>query len=375
MKKVLKFTALTLFVLMIGASLVVGLFVNLSPQMGGKASLLDIENYKKSHHFKEGVFVNQITTSMDMGFSDGMVTMWEFIRGVKNSRPNVEPPLNQVDSLFLEQKKQEDKLIWFGHSAFLLQLEGQNILLDPMLGDVPAPHPALGQNRYNKKLPIEIAQLPQIDAVVLSHDHYDHLDYGSIMKLKEKTKVYYVPLGVGKHLKAWGIKAIQIHEMDWWDELQLGDLTIALTPSRHFSGRGLNDRFSTLWGSFVIKSNKQAFYFSGDGGYGPHFKEIGDKFGPFDLALVECGQYNEKWADIHMLPEESAQAGIDLNAKFVMPIHWGAFTLSLHTWLDPVQRILKKAEELNLPIITPELGEVVHLAHDMALYKDRWWQE
>jgi len=221
-------------------------------------------------------------------------------------------------------------------------------------------------------LPIEIENLPQIDLVLLSHDHYDHLDHGSILKLIKKTKLFFVPLGVGAHLKAWGVSSNQIKELNWWDEQHLKGLQIIFTPSRHFSGRGITDRFSTLWGSWVIKSEKQRIYFSGDGGYGPHFKTIGQQHGPFDFAMIECGQYHKNWADIHMMPEESVQAGIDLNTKLAMPIHWGAFTLSLHSWIDPVERFLKEAKALKLPVITPQIGEIITVGneHDQ---NNHWW--
>jgi L-ascorbate metabolism protein UlaG (beta-lactamase superfamily) len=209
--------------------------------------------------------------------------------------------------------------------------------------------------------------------MVISHDHYDHLDYGSIQKLKGKTKLFYVPLGVGAHFREWGVKPEQIVEFNWWEEESVEGLKFVFTPARHFSGRGLTNRFSTLWGSWVIQSKNENVFFSGDSGYGVHFKKIGDKFGPFDFAMIECGQYDEKWADIHMTPEESAQAGVDLKTKVAMPIHWGAFSLALHTWTDPVERIIKTAEELNLPLITPAIGDVVHLDSTIQKTVNNWW--
>lgn len=373
MKKIFKMTLWIIVGAIAALCLTVFLFVKFSPEMGGTPSKQDIENYQKSKNYKEGLFQNLIETNMDMSFSSGMKTMWQFIKGVKNGRPESELPLNKVDSTFLEINKPDDKIIWFGHSTFLLQMEGRNILIDPMFGQVAAPHPALGQNRYNKELPIEVEKLPKIDMILLSHDHYDHLDYNSIMRLKDKTDLFIVPLGVGRHFREWGIDNIQIKELDWWDKKSIDNLEIVFTPSRHFSGRGLNDRFTTLWGSYVIKSGKQNIYFSGDGGYGPHFKEIGDKYGPFDFAMIECGQYDEKWADIHMMPEESAQAGVDLKAKVAMPIHWGAFTLALHSWVDPVERIRAKAQELSLPLITPKIGEVIRLDSTISNHQEVWW--
>jgi L-ascorbate metabolism protein UlaG (beta-lactamase superfamily) len=376
MKKVIKIFKMILvsIVVLIGVlALVVGLFLTFSPEMGGESSEEEVKKYKTIANFEEGKFFNEIETNMDMGFKSGIKTMVQFIQGVKNGKPDYSIPVQSVDSLLLEKTKAEPKVIWFGHSAFLLQLENKNILIDPMFGDVPAPHPTLGSKRYSDSLPIEIEQLPQIDVMVISHDHYDHLDYGSIQKLKGKTKLFYVPLGVGAHFREWGVKPEQIVEFNWWEEESVEGLKFVFTPARHFSGRGLTNRFSTLWGSWVIQSKNENVFFSGDSGYGVHFKKIGDKFGPFDFAMIECGQYDEKWADIHMTPEESAQAGVDLKTKVAMPIHWGAFSLALHTWTDPVERIIKTAEELNLPLITPAIGDVVHLDSTIQKTVNNWW--
>ena len=218
--------------------LIIGvIFVNTSPEFGGKANPDEIKSYEKSGHFKDGIFVNEIHTAMDMSFSSIVSTSIDFIKGVKNGRPNKDLPSKKLDSAATADNV-KPRLIWFGHSAFLLQLDGKNILIDPMLGNVPAPHPMLGGKRYQKELPIEIEHLPQIDAILISHDHYDHLDYGSIQKLKTKCKQFYVPLGVGAHFRAWGIDEAQIHEMNWWEETKLDSLFLAFTPSRHFSGRG-----------------------------------------------------------------------------------------------------------------------------------------
>jgi L-ascorbate metabolism protein UlaG (beta-lactamase superfamily) len=349
------------------------LFMNLSPQFGGKPSSKDVERYKQAKNYKDGKFINPVPTSMEMGFGKMMSVMTDFVKGNPNRKPDSNLPVEKVDSLQIVENSTEPKIIWFGHSAVLLQLDGKNILLDPMLGQVPAPHPALGNKRFSKELPIEIEQLPNIDAVLISHDHYDHLDYHSIQKLKEKSKAFYVPLGVGAHLKAWGIPEENIHELNWWDEIQHEEIHLAFTPSRHFSGRGLGDRFSTLWGSWVIKGKTRNIYFSGDSGYGPHFKEIGEKYGPFDFAMMECGQYNINWSQIHMMPEESVQAARDVNARLMMPIHWGAFTLALHSWTDPVERATKKAEELGMPVITPKIGEVVSLSKEVYAGR-KWWE-
>ncbi len=347
------------------------IFIKTSPQLGANPSESEKKEFAKSENFESGKFKNAIPTKLDMGFSDMMTLMGKYFKGIKGAAPDFEIPVLKTDSMKLNQIDSA-KLIWFGHSAFFLKLDGKNILIDPMLGKVPAPHPTLGRNRYSKELPIEIEELPSIDLILISHDHYDHLDYGSIQKLTAKTAQFVVPLGVKAHLVKWGVAEERIKEFDWWQEWKYQGIDLAFTPSRHFSGRGLNNRFSTLWGSWVIQGLKDKIYFSGDGGYGNHFKEIGDKYGPFDLAMMECGQYNELWSEIHMMPEETAVAGQDVKAKVVMPIHWGAFSLALHSWTDPVERLVKSAEEIGLPLIVPKIGEEIRLS-DHYKTIDSWW--
>ncbi len=213
--------------------------------------------------------------------------------------------------------------------------------------------------------------LPSIDAILISHDHYDHLDYGSIRQLKDKTKYFFVPLGVGAHLQHWGVEASKITELDWWQSADIDGMTFTATPARHFSGRGLTDRDKTLWASWVIKGQDNNIYFSGDSGYRTHFKQIGEQYGPFDFTMIECGQYNEKWEAIHMMPEQSLQAHIDLQGKMMMPIHWGAFNLAVHPWKEPVERLLKAKKE-DMMIATPVIGESFVLSQ--ALPDARWWE-
>ncbi len=349
------------------------LFVTFSPEFGGTPSDKDKERYDRLSYFDQGKFSNIIETDMSMGFVEGIKLLPEFFKNDPSREPDFEIPVNLVDSLDLVKNGSPDRMVWFGHSAFLLQLDGKNILIDPMLGNVPSPIPVLGRPRYSDKLPIEIEQLPEIDLIIISHDHYDHLDYGSISRLKEKTKTFFVPLGVGAHLKKWGVGDKKIKEFEWWQEGSLNSISFVFAPARHFSGRGLGDRFNTLWGSWIIQNEKRNIFFSGDGGYGPHFKQIGEKYGPFDFAMLECGQYNKRWKDIHMSPEETAMAGVDVNAKVGMPIHWGAFTLALHSWTDPVVRVNRKAGELGLPLTIPEIGEYIHL-DNLKTINNPWWE-
>ncbi|MTI31337.1 MBL fold metallo-hydrolase [Cytophagales bacterium RKSG123] len=351
------------------------LFLNFSPQFGQGAKGLRLQQIKSSENYKEGKFQNTVPTASGIqDWSEVPGMMYKFFKVEPDQRPNWDIPVELLDSMEIElTKPTESKLTWFGHSAFLLEMDGEKILLDPMLGDVPAPAPFLGGKRFSKTLPIDIEKLPRIDAIIISHDHYDHLDYGSIQKLKNKTKKFYVPLGVGAHLEIWGVDPSKITELDWWEESMHKHIKLVATPARHFSGRGLTDGNQTLWASWVIQGRGDKIFFGGDGGYFEGFKEIGEKYGPFDLAMLECGQYNENWADIHMIPEETAQACLDVKGKTLMPMHWGAFKLALHSWTDPIERVTKAAEELNINITTPKIGETVVLKKHFP--KGQWWKK
>lgn len=370
----LKYLMITIISIVLLFTIVVVLFVKLSPQFGANPSKEKVLQYEKLDYFEDGKFSNLVPTNMDMDFTETIKMLPEFFKKDPTRRPDFELPIERRDSLELVNKDHTTRLVWFGHSSFLLQIDGKTILIDPMFGEVPSPHPMLGKKRYSKVLPIEVEKLPQIDMIIMSHDHYDHLDYGSIQKLKDKTKSFYVPLGMGAHFEDWGVNSSTIHELGWWDEIQADGLLLALTPARHFSGRGLNNRFSTLWGSWVIQGQSDNIFFSGDSGYGPHFKQIGEKYGPFNFAMMECGQYNERWTDIHMVPEETAQAAQDVNAKIFMPIHWAAFTLAMHSWTDPVERVLAKAKQINQPIYVPEIGEFIELDKNLETGR-KWWIE
>lgn len=370
--KTLKYIGLTLLTIILIAVVGGTIFMHTSPEFGGEATDAQKKEYVKTGHYKleDEVFFNIETTIMEPPSWD---VMKKFMEDDPSKQPAKHIQPERVDSITLAKHDTSfTKLTWFGHSAFLLQMDGKNILLDPMLGESPSPVPAFGATRYSKELPIEVEKLPIIDAMIFSHDHYDHLDYGTIQKLKGRVGKYYVPMGIGNHLRAWGVEDSKIHELNWWDNIDFDGINLILTPSRHFSGRGLADRNATLWGSWVLQGKKDKVYFSGDGGYGKHFKEIGEKYGPFDIALMECGQYNEAWKAIHMMPEETVQAGVDIQAKVLMPIHWGAFTLALHSWTDPIERAVAHGEKLNMPIVTPKIGEAVLITGDNYPQK-KWW--
>lgn len=350
------------------------LFINLSPQFGGVASKQQQELFSKSKHYKDGKFLNNGGVKMEMSLKDSFKAMWILFKSNSKAEPNKNIAVQKIDSITIANYNSKTRFIWFGHSTFLLQIKGKNLLIDPMFGNVPAPNPLLGNKRFSNKLPIEIEKLPSIDAVLITHDHYDHLDYESIQKLKDKVNIFYTPLGIGIHLLKWGVEKERIIELDWWQEIKFDELTIRCTPAQHFSGRGISDREKTLWCSWIIQSDDENLFFSGDSGYASHFKEIGDQYGPFDFAFMECGQYNNLWPLVHMLPEETAQAGLDIKAKRIMPIHWGAFKLASHSWTDPVERISKKAKELNVDLVIPKIGEIIEIGLNNSEEIYPWWR-
>ena len=356
------------------AALIIAVYLvlNYYPAFGASQSKERRRQLSRSSQYASKKFINAIPTVMETSTSEKLKMLVQFVKGNPKARPGNPDVIEPLSEAYYGQE-QQPKLTWFGHSAALLQLDGQTLLLDPMFGAVPSPFPIIGGKRFSDKLPFEIEQLPMIDAVLISHDHYDHLDYGSIVKLKDKVKRFFVPLGVAPHLVKWGIEPSRIEEHDWWDEFSYEELKLACTPARHFSGRGLTDRDATLWCSWVIQGRAAKIFFSGDSGYGPHFKEIGDKYGPFDLTLMECGQYDERWAAIHMMPEETVQAHLDVRGKIMIPIHWGAFTLAMHDWTDPVERAMKAAKERNARISTPKIGETVFL-QAAAYPSSAWWR-
>lgn len=370
MKKVIKMIGWSVLIIILLIVVAGVLFLNLSPQFGKGPNKIQKEAFSKFENYKEGKFVNESESPMDVNF---WKMMKEFTKEAPSRKPSKSLTLEQLDFEQLS-KTDQAQLIWFGHSTCLLIIDNKSILLDPMFGDTPSPLSFMGTKRFTKDLLSVVDQFPFIDAVILSHDHYDHLDYGSIQLLKDKVGKYYTPLGVGNHLKAWGVDSNRIHELNWWDTIDFEGIHLTCTPARHFSGRGMLDRASTLWCSWVIKGAKESLFFSGDSGYDLHFKKIGDKYGPFDLALMECGQYNEDWKYIHMMPEETAQAASDVKAKLVLPIHWGGFTLAFHDWTDPVERLLHKAKELSVPVATPKIGEVITLGSGNYPV-EKWWLE
>jgi L-ascorbate metabolism protein UlaG (beta-lactamase superfamily) len=324
-----------------------------------------------SDNYKNGKFVNY-RPSPDWGLAKVLPIMWDFIFVGNDRKPQNELPYKMVDFNQITNVNENDlKVTWIGHSSQIINIDGRIILTDPVFDENTA---FMGPSRYNGPVPLMIEELPEIDLVLISHNHYDHLNSMTIKEINPKVNRFIVPLMVGAQLEEFGVSREKIIELDWWEETTLFDsFLIAFTPSQHFSGRGLFDRDETLWGSFVIKGPYHNIYFSGDSGYFEGFKEIGEKYGPFDYTFIECGAYNEKWRFVHMFPEETVQAHLDLRGEILQPIHWGTFDLALHSWYDPMVRVSKAADSLGVKLSTPIIGETITI--DDELRTERWWED
>lgn len=347
--------------------------ITMLPQFGQAPKGGHLEKIKQSINYKKDKFINwdEIQMNMHVGKMPEMFRQ-QLKRGVQQKPKNVPSYIERSGSEFEERWHDKVRITWFGHSAFLLEMDGKRILIDPMLGKAASPF-SFVVKRFQKEAPIKAEDLPDIDAVVFSHDHYDHLDFETILKIKDKVACFFTPLGVGSHLIEWGVDEDNIQELDWWDQVDFQGIELTCTPSQHFSGRKGTDRDKTLWSGWSIKSKSAKIYFTGDSGYFKGFKEIGNKLGPFDICLTECGQYNTLWLENHMMPEESLQAFLDIGADIMLPIHWGSFTLSPHAWDDPIKRLLKAAEGKDVIIATPRVGESLVLGEEVP--RNSWWTE
>ena len=341
-------------------------------QFGGKVTKQLLERYQQSSNWENGCFQNLEHTELAASLLKIPNIIYKQLNQSREKEPSQPLPVLPFNKAEFLGSAPNSKFIWYGHSALLMRMNNLNILIDPMLGFNTTPIAPMATKRFSENTIDFIDDFPEIDLLLLTHDHYDHLDYSSIQKLKNKTKQYFVALGIKRHLVSWGVESNLIEEFDWWDSKGFESIKITFTPTRHFSGRGLTDRQKCLWGGWALKTAKENIWFSGDGGYGKHFKEIGKQLGPFDFAFMECGQYNYDWHDIHLFPEESVQAAIDANTKKVMPVHWGGFALSYqHTWREPVEDFVKAASDNNLDFVIPQLGQIFD---SESSFQENWWR-
>ena len=329
-----------------------------------------LKKIQQSPNFRNGQFQNlSFTPSLTDGASFPGVLKEFFFDKSKINIPPAPLPSKKTDLLHLVPEK--NILVWFGHSSYFMQVDGKKILVDPVFSGNASPLSFTTKSFKGSDI-YTVNDLPHIDYLFISHDHWDHLDYETILQLKSKVTKIITGLGVASHLEFWGYKKDWIEELDWNEQIILDDgFKVNTVSARHFSGRGLK-RNGSIWMSFVFNTPSKRIFIGGDSGYDRHFADIGKKFGPFDLVILEDGQYNKNWKNIHMMPEETVQAAIDLGAKKLLPVHWGKFALSVHAWNEPIIRIKKEADFKNLVLLHPMIGELVDLDNEQVF--SAWWE-
>lgn len=329
--------------------------------------------------YQDGRFTNLEPTEVMVADPDSvhqpkqgmLVTLWKFLFQPDPGTIPEQPIPSRKTNLFT-LNPQENRVIWLGHSSYYIQLDGKRMLIDPVFSAYASPVPGTnvafaGSNVYSPE------DIPDLDYLLITHDHWDHLDYPTVQALRDKVKQVITPLGVGSYFRQWGWAAGQVFEGDWGSVYEADGLAIHILPARHFSGR-LLDRNRTLWGSFALIGQQQRLYFGGDSGYGQHFKRIGAALGPFDLVALECGQYNQQWASIHMMPEQTAQAATDLGAREVLAAHNSKFKLAHHRWEEPLERLSAASAGQSWQLLTPMIGEQVAIGAPQPVFSP-WWRE
>lgn len=365
MRKVLKVGAIGLLGLAVVLAGTVA-YVLSWPDFGGKLEGERLARAQSSPQYDGERFVNDPPRVA----SDNSITFREMredrVRSPPEPLPLVEPELTPDVAPGL-------RAWWFGHASVLIEIDGFRVMTDPMLSSHAFPVRFMAPERSTPP-PLSVEELPSIDAVTISHDHFDHLDMKTVRTLAERGTHFYVGLGVGAHLEVWEVPTEQIHELDWWESAELGGLTLHCTPARHYSGRRSMGS-PTLWTSWVIEGPEHTVFHSGDSGYGTHFAEIREHRGPIDLSFVKIGDYGADpgWEDIHMTPESSVQAHLDVGAKTMFPIHWGIFDLSYHAWDEPIERATETAQERGVDLVTPMVGQEV--AFGSGFESSRWWEQ
>src|SRR5246127_2776150 len=329
---------------------------------------------ERSPNFQDGVFVNLEPPSMSIDAEQGRSLLWEIITGLEDAKPSAEIPLDAPEPRTFDAPAGQIAVSWFGHSTALLEIDGYRILTDPVWSERCSPSDLVGPQRLHPPR-VKLGGLPAVDAVVISHDHYDHLDLDTVLALAHTQRApFFVPLGVGAHLRSWGIPEHRIIELDWHQGAKLDQLTVICMPARHFSGR-FTDRNTTLWASWAFIGPSHRAYFGGDTGFTKSFAQIGADHGPFDLTLLPIGAYNTAWPDIHMNPEEAVRAHLDVTdsgSGLLVPIHWGTFRLAPHPWAEPVERLLAAATPAHVEVAVPTPGQRIDPAAPRGF--NPWWR-
>ncbi len=355
-----------------GASVTLAmLFIRLWKPLGGRIEGARLARVRASPHWRDGSFRNQIPTSK---LSNGGI--WRSLvlqfSGHQVRTPRAPIPIHRLSARDLGPVAAPGlRAVWIGHSTVLVDIDGFRVLTDPIWSERCSPFESVGPKRFHPP-PIDLADVGRVDAVVISHDHYDHLDMKTIQALAPRGVVFFVPLGIGAHLERWGVPLAQIRELDWGNRARLRELEIIALPARHYSGRGPIPHDETEWASWAIIGNTHRVYFSGDTGFFPGLRDIGESFGPFDLTLIKIGAYGETWPQIHIDPEEAVQTEIAVRGKLMLPIHWGTFNLAYHDWFEPPERLMTAGTN-RIAFVIPRPGEMVDVAKPRAV--ERWWKE
>ena len=331
------------------------------------------ERMHASPRFDGRVFRN--TNHARAGLKPGTVmpTMKEYMCGGERRVPGAPIPLHDPRTDWKRTPQSGLRVTWLGHSTLVFEIDGARILADPVWTQRASPVPFAGPKRFHAP-PVSIASLPELDAVLISHDHYDHLDRAAIRALGKRNVRFITSLGVGAHLEAWGIDPARITELDWWEQatLEPSGVVITATPSQHFSGRTLLDRNATAWSSFHLQGAKHAVFHGADTGLTPEYTQIRDRFGKFDLVLLEIGAYHPAWGDIHLGPEHALDAHAMLGSGTLLPIHWGTFNLAMHAWDQPIETLAAHAPSRGVQLLTPMLGQAVEPSQVGELTP--WWR-
>ncbi|HAW78612.1 MAG TPA: MBL fold metallo-hydrolase [Balneola sp.] len=361
--------------LVLAVVLVIATFFYMRQAKFGQApTAKHLEQISRSSNFKDGMFKNlEYTPDLTEGYSYLGILYDQFFGNHPRTKPRNVIPSEKTDLFSIPED--ENILVWFGHSSYFIQLDEKKILVDPVFSGNASPVPGTVKSFPGTDI-YTVEDIPEIDYLLISHDHYDHLDYKTIKGLKEKVSTVICGLGVGSHFHKWGYDTSQILEQDWFDKIEVDSgYTIHTTPTRHFSGRGFS-RKNTLWASFVIEAPSHKIYIGGDSGYGEFFTEIRNRIGEMDLVILDNGQYNNAWKEIHMHPDQVLQAAHDLKARRLFPVHSSKFVLAMHPWDEPLNEVSRLNQQNSNPIslFIPQIGEKVNLDDSNRIF-ERWWEE